>query len=96
VRASLARDPAGDIAVTLALINTGTTAASNVQPAPVSLNGTVSGPQPSLGTIPAGGSASLRVIFPASLGAPGTPGVLRVSGSFAGGNFTSSLRVTLP
>jgi hypothetical protein len=96
-RVSLARDTAtSQIVATLTIVNTGTAPATNVQLTSVTLNG-----QPPLdalpagGTIPPNGAAVIALRF-ASSGAPGTPAILRVAGSYTGGSFNGSFRVTLP
>lgn len=60
---------------------------------------TMGGPLPftiSSGSLLPGNSNVFQVVFPASLGLPGTRAVLRVSSDYTGGSFVSTLRVTLP
>jgi len=56
------------------------------------------GPLPfyAIGTIGPGSSQVLQFRFPASVGAAGTRAVLRLSGDYAVGTLSSTLRVTLP
>jgi hypothetical protein len=46
----------------------------------------------------ASGSATLGtpLVFPSSLGSPGTPALLTIGGTYAGGSFNYTFRVTLP
>jgi hypothetical protein len=83
---------------TVKVTNNGTGAASNVTLTGAAL-GSVSGtPLPrTLGTLAAGGgSATVTVNFPASAGANGATVVEKISGSYTGGTFSSSVRATLP
>ena len=98
VRQSLSRDPVtNEIVANVTVTNTGTGTAAGVQLTSVLLGSTPANTAlPNLGNIAAGGSATAVVRFPGSAGTPGAPGVLRVAGSYAGGNFSSSLRVILP
>lgn len=50
----------------------------------------------SLGDLASGAATSVSIVFPASAGADHTVAVDKVGGSYTGGNFSSSLRVTLP
>jgi hypothetical protein len=98
VTQSLRRDPlTNEIVATITATNTGTGTASNVQLTSVLLGSTApTTALPNLGNIAPGGSAAAVVRFPATAGLSGSPSVLRVTGSYTGGNFTSSTRVTLP
>jgi hypothetical protein len=98
VRQSLSRDPVtNEIVANITVTNTGTGTAAGVQLTSVLLGSTpATTALPNLGNITAGGSATGAVRFPGSAGTTGAPGVLRVVGSYAGGNFSSSLRVILP
>jgi hypothetical protein len=97
VRPALARDPSnGDVVVALTLSNTGNATASGVALSSVTLNGIAAAALPAVPNIAGGASFTVQVRFPGSAAAPGTAGVLRVSGGFSGGSFTSSLRVTVP
>jgi hypothetical protein len=98
VRHTLARDPITDeILDTVTLTNAGTGPAVNVQLTSIVL-GTASptSPLPNLGTIAAGASANAVLRYPASAAAHGLNGVIRVTGTYTGGNFTSSSRVLVP
>ena len=98
VTQSLSRDPGtNEIVAGITVTNTGTGTASNVQLTSVLLGSTApTTALPNLGSIAAGGSATANVRFPGSAGTSGSPSVLRVAGSYTGGNFASSSRVTLP
>jgi hypothetical protein len=98
VTASLSRDSGtNEVVASLTLTNTGTGPASNVQLTSALLGSTATTtPLPNVGTIPAGGSAMATLRFPGTAGSPGAASVLRVAGSYTGGTFASSSRVTLP
>jgi hypothetical protein len=98
VTSSLTRDAGtNEIAAAVTVRNAGTGAAENVQLTGVTLNSTTSSTAlPNLRNIPPGGSVIATVRFPGSVGASGSPGLLRVSGSYTGGNFSTSSRLTLP
>ena len=49
-----------------------------------------------LGDIQPGGSAIAIIAFPSSAGAPGSPAIERYTGTYNGGSFGGSFRVTLP
>jgi hypothetical protein len=87
----------GQVVATISIANTGGTDAQNVV-LTVAKIGTTSGtPLPqSLGTIPAGGSVQTTVTFPGSVGAPGAGSSLTLSGTYTGGTFGSTVRITLP
>ena len=97
VTRTLARDGGGQVVATLTIANTGGTAAQNVTLS-VAKIGTISGtPLPqSLGTIAAGASLQTVVTFPSTVGAPGAPGSLTISGSYTGATFGTSASITLP
>jgi hypothetical protein len=50
----------------------------------------------SLGDIQPGASAIATVAFPSSAGTPGSAAVERYTGTYTGGSFGGSFRVTLP
>jgi hypothetical protein len=50
----------------------------------------------SLGDIQPGASAIAAIAFPSTAGTPGSLGIERYSGTYSGGTFGASLRVTLP
>jgi hypothetical protein len=49
-----------------------------------------------LGNIQPGASAIAAIAFPASAGSPGSPAIERYTGTYTGGSFGGSFRVTLP
>ena len=49
-----------------------------------------------IGNIGPNGQATVTVAFPASAGAPGTNGVEKLTGTYTGGTFGGSYRITLP
>jgi len=89
--------PAGNVVVTVTIANTGGTAAANVTLSSVKVGADLGSPLPqNLGTIAAGGSAQATVTVPGSVGASGAASSLTISGSYTGGTFSSSARITLP
>ena len=77
--------------------NTGNVTASNVQLTAATLGGATGGPIPaSLGDIASGGSASVTLTFPSSVGADGARTVESLSGTYNGGTFGGSFRAILP
>jgi len=97
VTKTMTRDGSGQVVVTLTIANSGGTAGQNVMLTAVKIGTTAGTPLPqSLGAINAGSSLQTTVIFPSSIGVSGAASVLTVSGSFTGGTFSSSSRITLP
>jgi hypothetical protein len=87
----------GNILVTVTIANTGGTAAENVTLTNVKVGAAVATPLPVLlGTIASGATASATVSVPGSVGAPGAASSLTLNGTFTGGSFSSSARITLP
>jgi len=77
--------------------NTGNVAAPNVQLTVATLGAASGSSLPaSFGNIAGGGSATMTITFPASAGASGTAVVERLTGTYTGGTFGGSFRVTLP
>jgi hypothetical protein len=95
---ALTRDTGtNEVVATLTLRNAGSGTAANVQLTSALLDSTpASPPFTSLGSIPPGGSLITTVRFPGAGLTPGGAALLRVSGSFTGGTFSSSSRVTIP
>jgi hypothetical protein len=95
--ATLTKVP-GSYQATVTVTNSGTGPASNVQLTAATLGAATGSPLPlSLGTLAAGGgSASITVTFPTSAGSDGAAVVEKLSGSYAGGTFSASVRATLP
>jgi hypothetical protein len=87
----------GYVVVQLTIANTGLTAANNVTLTSVKM-GSVSGtpPSQSLGTIGSGAIAQATVQVPGSVGASGTASSITGTGTYAGGTFSFSMRITLP
>jgi hypothetical protein len=87
----------GNVTVQITVANTGGAAASNVVLTNAKVGADPGTPLPqNLGTIPAGGTAQTTVTVPASVGAPGAASSLAIGGTFTGGTFSSSTRITLP
>ena len=79
------------------VVNNGTVGAQNVQLTAASLGAANGSPLPAvLGTIPAGGSATITLTFPSSAGTPGTGVVEKLTGTYTGGTFGGSFRAVLP
>jgi hypothetical protein len=83
---------------TVKLVNNGTGTAQNVTLTAATLGAATGTPIPQLvGNIaPNGGFAFTTVNFPATAGAPGTLVLERYTGTYIGGSFGGSFRVTLP
>jgi predicted extracellular nuclease len=87
----------GSYQVTITAKNTGTGTAQAVTLTGATLGSASGSPIPVLlGDIQPGASATATVVFPSSAGAPGTAAVERYTGTYTGGTFGASLRVTLP
>jgi hypothetical protein len=87
----------GNVVVQITIANTGGTAATNVVLTSVKVGADTATPLPqTIGTIGAGASAKATVNVPGSVGASGTASSLTLSGTYAGGTFSSSARITLP
>ena len=88
----------GGYTASVTINNSGKGAASNVQLTTATL-GSASSTNAlplNLGTIAAGGSTTVSISFPSSSGSPGTASTDKFAGTYAGGSFSSSGRVTLP
>lgn len=90
----LTRDAAG-INAFITVTNNGTAAAQNVILTSAVLGSTNALNLPPFGTIQPGASATVAVNFPVTDPA-GTGSFLRIAGSYTGGTFGGSVRVTLP
>lgn len=97
-RHTLSRDPVTDeILDTVTVTNTGSGTAQNVQLTSATLGGVApSNALPNLGAIPAGGSATAVLRYPASAAAHGATSIVRITGTYTGGTFTVSTRVLVP
>jgi hypothetical protein len=88
---------AGNVVVQLTITNTGGTAAANAVLTSVKVGADTATPSPvTLGTIPAGASATATVSVPGSVGTSGAASSLTLAGAYTGGTLTSSARITLP
>ena len=94
-KAVLARNADGTVRATVTVSNTGSVQANNVM-LTSALLGTSSGAPLSqaLNSIPPGGSTVVTLTFPSSVLAGAN--VLKFGGTYTGGTFSSSLRVTVP
>jgi large repetitive protein len=88
-----------EVVVLVTIMNNGSAAASNVQLTVAKIASTVTTtalPQ-SLGTIATGGAfAQVTVRFPGSVGISGAMTTLRLGGTYTGGSFGTTARITLP
>ena len=88
----------GSYQVVVTISNTGTATAPSVQLTAGVLGSasTTTALPLTVGDIPAGGSATATLNFPAAAGASGSRSVERITGTYTGNTFGLSLRVTLP
>jgi len=87
----------GQVVVALTIANNGGTAAENVIVTAAKIGTTSGAPVPqSLGTLAAGASVQTVVNFTGSVGVAGSGSTLTVSGTYTGGTFGGSSRITLP
>jgi hypothetical protein len=98
ISAKLTGSAAAGYTATVTATNSGAGAAANAQLTTASLgSATGSGLPISFGTIAAsGGTSTVVVNIPGSAGANGAAVVQRLAGSYTGGSFSSSSKVTLP
>ncbi len=87
-----------EVVVTVTLANTGGSPATSVQVASAAIGATstTTALPVAMTDVPAGGSSSIQLRFPGSVGSAGTRTVLSVKGTYAGGSFGGSARITLP
>ena len=87
----------GNVVVQLTIANTGGTAAANVMLTSFKVGEDAGTPLPqSIGAIGVGNFAQATVTVPGSVGASGAASSLTLSGTYTGGTFSSSARITLP
>lgn len=87
----------GNIYAAVTIANNGGTAAANVVLTSVTVGGVKATPVPEfIGNISGVAYATWTVSVPGSVGASGTASSLVVSGTYTGGTFSSSGRITLP
>jgi hypothetical protein len=87
----------GNIVAQIAIANNGGSGAVNVVLSSVKVGTTAASPTPqSLGDIAAGASATATVMVPGTVGISGAASSLSVSGSYVGGTFNQTARITLP
>lgn len=79
------------------LSNTGGTAAQNIVLSSVKIGSLTATPLPqTAASIPAGGSTTFTVTVPGTVGASGAASSFTASGTYSGGSFSTSARITLP
>ncbi|HZT43417.1 MAG TPA: plastocyanin/azurin family copper-binding protein [Chthonomonadaceae bacterium] len=95
---SLTKDSSGNYVAAIELHNIGNLSANNttIKKATMGAAATSTTLPVSVGSIAAGTSGSTTLTFPGSAGASGTTVALKVSGTFTGGTFMTSLKVKLP
>ena len=96
---TLSRDPnTNNVIVTLTIANTGGSPATGVQvtSAAIGSTATLTSLPLAVPNVPGGGSSSVTLTFPASVGTSGARAVFTVNGSYSGGYFTGGGRVILP
>jgi hypothetical protein len=85
------------VVVQLTIANAGGTAAANVVLSSVKVGADTATPLPqNIGTIAAGASVQATVTVPGSVGGSDAASSLTVAGTYTGGTFNSSARITLP
>jgi hypothetical protein len=88
---------AGNVFLTVVITNTGGTTATNVVLTGAQVGALAGTPLPQpMGNLPAGASVTATVAVPGSVGFSGAASSLLVSGTYNGGTFGSSTRITLP
>lgn len=88
---------AGGYQMVVTVKNSGNVTAPNLQVTSATLGSASATPLPaSLGDVPAGGSASVTLLFPATAGADGAGALEKVAGTYSGGTFGGSFRAVLP
>jgi hypothetical protein len=94
----LTRDPStGEVVVNMTFTNVGGTAAANVQLTVLRVGTTMATPLPAaVGSIAAGGEATVTVRLAASVGDSGEREMISIAGTYTGGIFESQGRVVLP
>jgi hypothetical protein len=94
----LSRDANHDVVATVVVANNGTGTAQNVGFTSAKI-GSVTGivSPAAIASVGPASTATFTIVFPAgSMGLPGTPGVLILSGAYTGGTFSSGGRLVLP
>jgi hypothetical protein len=87
----------GNVVAQLTIANTGGTAANSVTLTSVKIGSVLGVPLPqNIGTIGPGASAQATVSVPGSVGLSGAASSLTAAGTYAGGTFSLSTRITLP
>jgi sugar lactone lactonase YvrE len=87
----------GNVVVQLTIANTGGTGANNVTLTSVKVGSVAATPLPqNIGTVGAGASAQAIVSVPGSVGVSGAASSLTAAGTYTGGTFSVSTRITLP
>jgi subtilisin-like proprotein convertase family protein len=96
VTSTLTRDNGTTVRATYRVENTGTVQADDVQLTTAQLGATNGTPLPqSLGSIPPGGFSAFSDVFFTN-STPGASSTLRLNGTYTGGTFSSTKRVTIP
>jgi hypothetical protein len=95
---TLSRNENNQIVALVTIANTGGSAAASVQITGAKIGSTlpVTVLPVSMGAIGANTQAQVTITFPASAGASGAASTISLSGTYGGGSFSSTTRVTLP
>jgi len=94
---TLSRDANNNIVVSLTLANGGTVDADNVVLTNLKIGTTSGAPLPiNLGNITAGTIAQATVLVPGTVGVSGAASTISISGTYAGGGFSTTARLNLP
>jgi hypothetical protein len=94
---SLSRDGSNNVVVALTVSNTGGATAANTVITSLKVGTTAAASLPrALGSIAGGGSVQATFTVPGTAGASGAASSLVIAGTYTGGSFTSSTRITLP
>lgn len=95
--AKLSKDASGNYIAIVSLKNTGHLTAQSTTVTQATLNGSAATNLPvTVGSIAAGATGTASLTFPSSAGSSGQSVKLALSGTFTGGAFTGSIKVTLP
>ncbi len=95
---SVSHIPLGGFKATITFTNSGSGPANSIQITGCTLHsiGTTSSLPYTVGTLSAGSSATAYLNFPSSAGSSGLTTTMTITAAYAGGTFSSTVRVTLP
>ncbi len=98
VSVSLTKNTNGTYAAALTVKNNGTGTAQGIKLTAATLNAVnpTNSTLPSPGDLLPGAIKAASLTFPATVGSSGTPGALKINGTYNGGSFATGIRVVLP